>query len=135
MKKLYYKIELRIKRIDVCNVKENDWTSYVSDGYAIIDGNTIKGFLTNDLIEGIISNYESMHIQLIEYKENEKDNFFTFSNFSRLIEFPNEYYLEEDQNKNISAIICFIKKEENVLRQKRIEEILKSVKALHQIIP
>lgn len=135
MKKLYYKIELRIKRMDVCNVKENDWTSYVSDGYAIIDGNTIKGFLTNDLIEGIISNYESMHIQLIEHKENEKDNFFTFSNFSGLIEFPNEYYLEEDQNKNISAIIRFIKKEENVLRQKRIEEILKSVKALHPVIP
>lgn len=135
MKKLYYKIELRIERMDDSNKKEDDWIKYYSTGYVIIDNGNIEGYLTRDLISGIISNSGRIHIQLIEHNENRKDKFHTFSSVCEDLELPGEYELEEDQNSNIFAKIFFIESVKKVEKQKKIREELKRVKALHPILP
>ena len=63
MKKLYYKIELRIERMDDSNKKEDDWIKYYSTGYVIIDNGNIEGYLTMDLISGIITISKKIHFQ------------------------------------------------------------------------
>lgn len=135
MKKLYYKIELRIERMDDSNKKEDDWIKYYSTGYVIIDNGNIEGYLTRDLISGIISNSGRIHIQLIEHNENRKDKFNTFSSVCEDLELPGEYELEENQNPSISAKIFFVKPEKEVTKQKIIEEELKQVKMMHPAIP
>lgn len=134
MKKLYYKIELRIERMDDSNKKEDDWIKYYSTGYVIIDNGNIEGYLTRDLISGIISNSGRIHIQLIEHNENRKDKFNTFSSVWEDLELPGEYELEENQNPSISAKIFFVKPEKEVTKQKIIEEELKQVKMMHPAI-
>ena len=134
MKKLYYTIELRISA-DYKNRKEDDWIQYYNHGYIIINNGNIEGYLTNDLLSGIISNSGKIHVQLVENKEKMKDVYYSFSSICEDLEFPGEYELEENQNPNIFAKIFFIKSEKEVTRQKLIEEKLKQVKMLHQIIP
>ncbi len=134
MKKLYYKIELRIERMDAFNRREDDWIKYYSTGYVIIDNGNIEGYLTMDLISGIISNSERIHIQLIEHNENKEDKFHTFSGVCEDLELPGEYELEEDQNPNIFAEILFIESVKKVAKQKKIRQELKRVKTLHPIL-
>ena len=108
MKKLYYKIELRIDRMDDFYIDEDDWIQCYNDGYIIINNDNIEGYLTNDLVFGIISNSERIHIQLIEHIERREDRFHTFSSICGDLEIPGKCELEEDQNPNIFAEIFFI---------------------------
>ena len=134
MKKLYYTIELRISA-DYKNRKEDDWIQYYNHGYIIINNGNIEGYLTNDLLSGIISNSGKIHVQLVENKEKMKDVYYSFSSICEDLKLPGEYELEENRNPNIFAKIFFIKSEKEVTIQKLIEEKLKQVKILHQIIP
>ena len=147
MKKLYYKIELRMgewlledKDFSVKEVDMEDIVGelfYYSDGYVIIEDEVITGFLSNDLITGNISKNE-IFIEILEDDE-EILKYSSFEEKFDFIELPGEYALtcqdveENPELKNYFAIIKFIKKIEDASKQQKINETLKEVKKIYSI--
>ena len=127
MKKLYYKIELRMgewlledKDFSVKEVDMEDIVGelfYYSDGYVIIEDEVITGFLSNDLITGNLSENE-IFIEILEDDE-EILKYSSFEEKFDFIELPGEYALtcqdveENPELENYFAIIKFIKKIED----------------------
>ena len=147
MKKLYYKIELRMgewlledKDFSVKEVDMEDIVGelfYYSDGYVIIEDEVITGFLSNDLITGNLSENE-IFIEILEDDE-EILKYSSFEEKFDFIELPGEYVLtrqdveENPELKNYFAIIKFIKKIEDASKQQKINETLKEVKKIYSI--
>ena len=147
MKKLYYKIELRMgewlleekdfsdKEVDMEDIAGELF--YYSDGYIIIEDEVITGFLSNDLITGNISKNE-IFIEILEDDE-EILKYSSFEEKFDFIELPGEYALtrqdveENPELENYFAIIKFIKKIEDASKQQKINETLKEVKKIYSI--
>lgn len=149
MKKIYYKIELRMgewysEEIDdeemdnvglICNEEYNNRTSigekfYYSDGYVILEDSNLNGFLSNDLISGYITEKE-ISIEVLE--DNIEISYSEFFNKFNFIELPGEYLLQCRDVQYRFGIIKFINKINSLQEQAIIEEEYKRVKEIHLI--
>ena len=147
MKKLYYKIELRMgewlledkdfsdKEVDMEDIVGELF--YYSDGYIIIEDEVITGFLSNDLITGNLSKNE-IFIEILE-KDESILQYSSYGDEFERVELPGKYALtrqdveENPELENYFAIIKFIKKIEDASKQQKINETLKEVKKIYSI--
>lgn len=125
MKKLYYKIELRIGKKG--NKKEKDFF-YYSDGYIILENNTFEGFLTYDIITGKIDDNE-LSINIVNYDKNEEST--SYSDEFDSITFPELYRLLSVDDIRTFVEINFDKKITDKEEQKNIEREINIVRGLH----
>lgn len=144
MKRLYYKIELRMGEWVSEEDHEVDFEKemvgelfYYSDGYIIIEDKIITGFLSNDLITGNLTEDE-IFIEILE--DDEKSlKYSSFDNEFDFIELPGEYALTRQdigdipELQNHFAIINFIARVGESEKQKEIEEELNRVKKIYSI--
>ena len=144
MKKLYYKIELRMGEWIFDTEDRNREIEekvgelfYFSDGYIIMENNIITGFLSNDLITGDITESE-IFIEILEDSE-EEILYSSFANEFDSIMFPGKYLLirqdieENPELRNQFAIINFIEKIRDESKQKQIKEQFEKVKEIYPI--
>ena len=141
MAKLYYKIELRIaewaeKELqDDCSINGFGDFFYYSDGYLISDCGKIEGYLTNDLIKGVLfENRISIQISSCYYNEMYQmvQEEFDFSEIREITGRPGEYFLlGKDDFEDFFAIICFLQVIEHDIKKENIEKSLTEIKKIH----
>ncbi len=140
MAKLYYKIELRIaewieKELQDDSINGFGDFFYYSDGYLISDCEKIEGYLTNDLLIGIIiKNRISLQISSCYYNERyqmEQENF-DFSDMREITGQPGEYLLlGKGDSEDFFAIIDFLEIIEHDIEKEIIEKNLTEIKKIH----
>lgn len=131
MKKLFYKIELRLGSMysDPIGV-EHEEIDYYSDGYIVIIGDSFEGYLTDDYIKGKILENE---IEIEVYREKKTASFGISSEDMIEIYEGNNYFLISKNNNHDYAGLDFIKKITNKSKQTEIKETIKKVKITRTI--
>lgn len=141
MKKLFYKIEMRMERIlkDKETGKLTREKSYYSNGYCIIEEGKIKGFFTDDLFQATFTQ-NTFFVEMIynDYKFGENGGFsiekfkfsFGLSNMDEKIEFPSRYifeYKQSETDKKVLITLDFLSKVTDLNKQKEIKDDLEEV--------
>lgn len=131
MKKLFYKIELRLGSMysDPIGV-EHEEIDYYSDGYIVIIGDSFEGYLTDDYIKGKLLENE---IEIKVYREKKTASFGISS--EDIIEISEDigYFLISNDNDYDFAYIDFIQKVNNKSKQAEIEKNIVKVKETRMI--
>lgn len=127
MKKLYYKIYVRIGEYD--SEKGGNFF-YYSDGYIIIKNNAFEGFLTYDIITGKIDD-NKLSISIANYNKNKEST--NYSDEFESITFPELYRLHCDDDKWTFIEINFNERITDIKEHKKIEHEISIVKSLHTI--
>ena len=132
MKKIYYKIELRIGEW-VLHEEDVEYGElyYFSDGYMIFTGNSLEGYLTNDILYGDIGENHELYFELLDYDDEKK--FLSFSGHFEDIELPGAYTLACLSEHGKFGAIKFVEKVKDSVKKKEIEQELKRVKQIYSI--
>lgn len=140
MKKLFYKIEMRMGIIFE-NEESGELTEerfYYSNGYCIIEDGEIKGILTDDLFRVIFTKtYISMEILLCDYAFDEngeisKEKFkYDFEvKLNQEAQFPCQFIFvcncneTDETDEKILTTLNFLSKVTDITKQKEIEDDL-----------
>lgn len=140
MKKLFYKIEMRMGIIFE-NEESGELTEerfYYSNGYCIIEDGEIKGILTDDLFRVIFTKtYISMEILLCDYAFDEngeisKEKFkYDFEvKLNQEVQFPCQFIFvcncneTDETDEKILTTLNFLSKVTDITKQKEIEDDL-----------
>lgn len=137
MKKLFYKIEMRMGIIFE-NEESGELTEerfYYSNGYCIIEDGEIKGILTDDLFRVIFTKtYISMEILLCDYAFDEngeisKEKFkYDFEvKLNQEVQFPCQFIFVcncNETDEKILTTLNFLSKVTDITKQKEIEDDL-----------
>ena len=141
MKKLFYKIEMRMGIIFE-NEESGELTEerfYYSNGYCIIEEGKIKGFFTDDLFQATFTQ-NTFFVEMIynDYKFGEKGEFsiekfrisFGLSNMDEEIEFPSRYifeYKQSEADEKVLITLDLLSKVTDITKQAEIKEDLAKV--------
>ena len=140
MKKLFYKIEMRMGIIFE-NEESGELTEerfYYSNGYYIIEDGEIKGILTDDLFRAIFTKtYISMGILLCDYEFDEngeisKEKFkYDFEvKLNQEVQFPCQFIFVcncNETDEEILTTLNFLSKVTDITKQKEIYDDLVEV--------
>ena len=140
MKKLFYKIEMRMGIIFE-NEESGELTEerfYYSNGYCIIEDGEIKGILTDDLFRAIFTKtYISMGILLCDYAFDEngeisKEKFkYDFEvKLNQEVQFPCKFIFVcncNETDEKILTTLNFLSKVTDITKQKEIYDDLVEV--------
>lgn len=144
MKRLYYKMKLRIGRIFQV-ISEYDvlaYPLYCSDGFAIVEDDKFEGYLTRDYISGEYKENE-LFIEMLythqiiknppylyngEHEIFEKTAYISFATSSEEFNLPDNYCLRSCENENLVALIYFISVVKDEYLKEDIDEQLLTVK-------
>lgn len=142
MKKLFYKIEMRMERIlkDKITGELTREKTYYSDGYCIIEKGRIKGFFTDDFFQATFTQ-NTFFVEMIynDYKFGENGEFskekfkfsFGLSNIDEEIGFSSRYIFEYKQQSEIDEKVLitldFLSKVTDLTKQKEIKDDLVEV--------
>ncbi len=140
MKKLFYKIEMRMGIIFE-NEESGELTEerfYYSNGYCIIEDGEIKGILTDDLFRAIFTKtYISMEILLCDYAFDEngeisKEKFkYDFEvKLNQEVQFPCQFIFVcncNETDEKILTTLNFLSKVTDITKQKEIYDDLVEV--------
>lgn len=133
MKKLYYKIELRIGKWVLYEEDDEEYGElyYFSDGYMIFTDDSFEGYLTNDFLFGDIGENNELYLELLNF-DNEKQ-FLSFSGHFEDIELPGAYALAGLSDQKKFATIKFVELVKDSSKQEEIEKELQRVKQIYFI--
>lgn len=132
MKKLYYKIELRIGEWVLYeeNVEYGE-LYYFSDGYMIFTEDSFEGYLTNDILFGDIGENHELYLELLDFDDEKQ--FLSFSGHFEDIELPGAYTLAEVSSRKKFSTIKFVELVKDSSKQEEIEKELERVKQIYSI--
>ena len=135
MKKLYYKIELRIGEWVLYDDDENEYGElyYFNEGYMIFTDDSFEGYLTNDVVFGDIWENNELYLELLDFDEEEQLQFLSFSGHFEDIELPGAYTLIGLSEQEKFAAIKFVEPVKNSSKQEEIEKELERVKQIYFI--
>ena len=140
MKKLFYKIEMRMGTIFE-NEESGELTEerfYYSNGYCIIEDSEIKGILTDDLFRAIFTKtYISMGILLCDYAFDENGEIskvkfkYDFEvKLNQEVQFPCQFIFVcncNETDEKILTTLNFLSKVTDITKQKEIYDDLVEV--------
>lgn len=138
MKKLFYKIEMRIGNAFVDEetsdiiIGEN---FYYSDGNCIIEDGKIAGYFTNDLFKAVFNekNFAMSMILYDDYTNEDSYEKYTFkANLNEEIEFPSQLvlvlvYQNGESDEKFLVTLDFLSKVTDITKQAEIKEDLAKV--------
>ncbi len=132
MKKIYYKIELRIGEW-VLHEEDVEYGElyYFSDGYMIFTDDSFEGYLTNDALFGEIGENNELYLELLDF--DNKKQFLSFSGHFEDIELPGAYALAGLSDQKKFAAIKFVELVKDSSKQEEIEKELERVKQIYFI--
>ena len=135
MKKLYYKIELRIGEWVLYEEENEEYGElyYFSDGYMIFTDDSFEGYLTNDILFGDIGENNELYLELLDFDEEEQLQFLSFSGHVEDIELPGAYTLIGLSEQEKFAAIKFVEPIKDFSKQEKIEKELERVKQIYFI--
>ena len=133
MKKLYYKIELRIGEWVLSEEDNEEYGElyYFSDGYMIFTDDSFEGYLTNDMLFGDIGKNNELYLELLNFDNEEQ--FLSFSGHFEDIELPGAYALAGLSEQDKFAFFKVTKRVKDSSEQKEIEKELERVKQIYFI--
>lgn len=141
MKKLFYKIEMRIGNafVDEETGEITGENFYYSDGNCIIEDGKILGYFTNDLFKAVFDEQIfAMSMILYDYYQDEdgqlikesSDEYTFKANLNRKMEFPSQLVFvckEEEFDENFLITLNFLSKVTDITKQKEIYDDLVEV--------
>ena len=134
MKKLYYKIELRMGEwVLYDDDDENEYGElyYFSDGYMIFTDDSFEGYLTNDVLFGDIGENHELYLELLDFDDEKQ--FLSFSGYFEYIELPGAYALAGLSDQKKFAAIKFVELVKDSSKQEEIDKELQRVKQIYFI--